>query len=143
MTQIEMLTLANHAEAVNGLLYLTGAGWTDLRLQVGPDGRLQPWQFGVAMTLLVPWTETNKSRHLKLRVEGEDGGEPLSTVEADFETGRPPGMKPGTDQRVAFALNVLSQFPSPGGYRVVGELGDQAKSVSFRVHDVTQPGPNP
>jgi hypothetical protein len=34
------------------------------------------------------------------------------------------------------AINGDVQFPQPGGYRVVAELGEQRRTVSFRVRDV-------
>ena len=40
MPQIEYVTLAHHAEAINGLLYLQGAGWSEMEQPLDSDGNL-------------------------------------------------------------------------------------------------------
>lgn len=138
MPEIEYLILANHAEAVNGLIYVSGGGWTEHWRQAPPDGPPAPSNFGIAVSILVPWTETNRPHHLVVKIESEDGGEPILRVDGDLETGRPPGVPRGSDQRSALALNANISFPRSGGYRLMAEVGGSAKSVPFRVHD--QPG---
>ena len=39
MPEIEYIVNADHAEAINGKLYLHGAGWADLQQAVGPTGQ--------------------------------------------------------------------------------------------------------
>jgi Family of unknown function (DUF6941) len=132
--EIESLILANHAEAHNGLLYVMGGGWTNVNQVVMPGSPPPPFHFGVALTVLVPWTETNKRHRAVVYMEPEDGGDPLLRIEAEFETGRPPGAVEGADQRVVLALSGEVVFPGPGGYRAVAELGPKAtRFVSFRV----------
>ena len=144
MPQIEFITLANHAEAINGLLYLTGAGWTDHWRVPGPNGDFPPFHFGIGVSILVPWTETNRRHHLELRIEDEDGDTELAKVEADLEVGRPPGTPVGSDLRSVLALNVNLVFPQAGGYRVIGEMGpDIQKTVSFSVRDQPMPWQQP
>lgn len=133
MPDIEYVTLANHVEAHNGLLYLLGAGWTDIRPAVDPEGRLGPVHFGIGVSVLVGWNETNLRFPLELTIVHEDGGEPLVRVEGQIEQGRPPGLTPGSDLRSVIGLNADVQFPKPGGYVVRVALPDQTKSVSFRV----------
>ena len=142
MPQVEFLVLANHAEAVNGLLYISGGGWTEHWRNVQPGQPLPPSTLGVAVGILVPWNETNRRHRLIVRVEGEDGQAVVPPIEGEFEMGRPPGFPPGIDQRSVLAINANLQFPSAGGYRVVAECGDHVRSVSFRVHDSpAQPRP--
>ena len=45
-------------------------------------------------------------------MEPEDGGEPLVRIEAEFETGRPPGSVEGADQRVVLAISGEVVFPA-------------------------------
>lgn len=137
MPTLETLLIANHAEAINGLLYLSGAGWMDMFRAMPPKGQPAPSNhFGVAITILVSWNETNRKYHLTVRLETEDSKE-VAKVEADAEMGRPPGLTPGTDLRAVVAINFDLQFPSAGGYRIVGQIGDEPpRSVSFRVRDV-------
>lgn len=133
MPTIEYVTLANHVEAINGLLYMLGAGWTDIRPPVGPDGRLGMAHFGIGVSVLVGWNETNQRFPLTVTITHEDGGEPLVRVEGQIEQGRPPGLPPGADLRSVIGLDADVQFPRPGGYVVAVALPDQMKSVSFRV----------
>lgn len=135
MPEIEFVTLANHAEAVNGLLYLSGAGWSDHWRAPGPENSLPPTHLGIGISVLVPWTETNRRHHLVVIVEGEDGGAEFVKAEADLEVGRPPGLPPGTDLRAVLALNADVALPEEGAYRIVATLGQKKKSVTFRVHN--------
>jgi len=141
MPELEYMLLADHAEAANGKLSALGAGWTDLwRAPHPPDGPPPITHFGIAVSVLVPWTETNHRHHLALRIEDEDGGSQVAAIETDLEMGRPPGLPSGSDQRAVLALNTDIQFPHPGGWRVVAQLGEQIKTASFRVHDQLPPG---
>ncbi len=131
---IEYVVVADHAEAINGKLYLSGAGWTDLRQPPGPDGRPGYVHMGVAVSILVGWNETNRRFPLLVTIEHEDGAE-LSRVEGQIEAGRPPGVTEGADFRSVLAIAVEIQFPRPGGYRVRAQLGEHdERIVSFRVH---------
>ena len=135
MPEIELLTVANHAEAINGLLYLSGAGWTDLRRPMPPEGPPPVNHIGIALAVLVGWNETNQRHRINLRLENADGRE-LANMQADLEMGRPPGLPQGSDLRGVIAINAELQFPAPGIYRVLAAVADNRRSVSFRVHDV-------
>ncbi len=135
MAEIDLLTVANHAEALNGMLYLSGAGWTDLRRPVDPQGQVPASHFGVGVSVVVPWNETNRKLQLVIRIEDEDGG-PLMSVEGELEVGRSPGLPQGIDQRAVLAVDANLVFPHAGGYRVIAELEGKRRSVSFRVHDI-------
>lgn len=140
MAEIEFLILADHAEAVGGKLYLTGAGWTDYWRAPVPEGQPPPiTHLGIAVSILVGWTDTNRPHRLHMRIENEDGTLQLANVEGDIEVGRPPGTPPGSDQRAVLAVNADVQFPSLGGYRITAEIGDRIRTVSFRVHDAPTP----
>jgi hypothetical protein len=143
MPQVELLTVANHAEAINGLLYLSGAGWTDLRRPIPPDGQLPTNHIGVGVAILVPWDETNYQHNVSLRIESADGAI-LLQVQGQFEMGRPPGLAPGSDLRTVLAFTGEIVFPAAGIYRVVATVAEDIRSVTFRVHDVpvvTMPRP--
>ena len=135
MATIDFLLLANHVEVQNGLLYASGAGWSDLHLHPNPEGELPPHRFAVGTSVLIPWDETNQSHHLTVRVEREEDGTELTRVEGDIEVGRPPGLPVGAEQHVNFAITAEVAFPGQGIYRVVAEVDADARSVRFRVHD--------
>lgn len=138
MPTIEYVTLANHVEAINGLLYMLGAGWTDIRPPVGPDGRLGVTHFGVGVSVLVGWNETNQRYPIVITITHEDGGDPLVRIEGQIEQGRPPGLPPGADLRSVIGLDADVQFPRGGGYVLAVHLQGEVKSVSFRVVEPPQ-----
>lgn len=141
MAEIELLTLANHAEAVNGLLYLQGAGW-DVVTRVYPQGAAPtPHYFGIGVSVRVPWTEANRRHQLTLLIEGEDGGDALIEVSGELEVGRPPGTPEGADLHAVLALPATVQFPHAGGYRLRARLNSEPpRDYPFRVVDQLQPG---
>jgi hypothetical protein len=139
MASIDYLLLANHAEVQNGLLYVSGAGWTNLfRGQVNPEDPPLVNYFGIGASVLIPWDETNELHHLVIRIERENDQE-LARIETDIEVGRPPGLPQGADQRVAVGIGVNIAFPEEGGYRAVAQVGQDERSVDFRVFDQPKP----
>lgn len=102
------MLLADSAQAVGGKLYILGGGWS----VIGPD----PAPSAIAIKIDVPWTESNKRHRLDLALLDEDGRPalvptPVGTsvpiqISGDFEVGRPPGLRPGTDLGVVLALNI-------------------------------------
>jgi len=146
MTEIEFLILANHAEAQNGLLYLVGGGWTDHLRRVPVSGPPPISHFGIGVGVSVGWDDTNRPHHLTIRIETDDGRQ-VAKVDGEIVVGRPPQLKPGSDQRAVIAFNIDTQWPVAGGYRIVAFLSatpDEQKTVSFRVHDQpVQPMPLP
>ena len=73
------------------------------------------FHFGIGITILIGWAETNRRHHIVIVLEHEDGGEPLMRFEADLETG-PPGAVEGSDQRIVMAFSGQVVVPTPGGY---------------------------
>lgn len=132
MPEIEYVTMANHAEAINGLLYLQGAGWTDALQPPGPNGLPGIIHFGVGVSILIGWTETNRRFPLILTVRHEDGAE-LVNISAQVEAGRPAGIPAGSDIRSVLAVNAEVQFAKTGGYELRAELGDKVRTVAFRI----------
>ena len=59
MALIETLLMANHAELHDGLLYLMGAGWADVRQTIPPGQPPPPFHFGVGMTIMIGWSEAS------------------------------------------------------------------------------------
>jgi len=134
---IDALILANHAEAVNGLLYISGGGWTDLHRQI-QDGKPPTNHFGIAASVRVPWYETNQPHQFVLEIENEDSTATIMRAEGQMNVGRPPQLTPGAVQHVMLAINVDTVFPSQGVYRVRLSIdeGQATATWPFRVHDV-------
>ena len=139
-THIDVLILANHAEAINGLLYLSGGGWTDLHRQIR-GGVAPSSHFGIGLSVRIPWHETNDAHPFVLAIENEDATTQIAHVEGAITVGRPPQLSQGAVQHAVIAVNIDTVFPTPGGYRVIATL-DGGKSTAtwpFRVHDTLAP----
>ena len=136
MASIEFLFLANHAEVQNGLLYASGGGWYQI-YRFMPEGESQPPtnHFAIATSVLVPWEETNQPHRLNISIVRDGDGPLLVQAEVAIEVGRPPGLLPGTDQRAVFALPIDIAFPEQGVHRVVAQVGEETRSVIFKVQD--------
>jgi hypothetical protein len=140
MPTIEFLFLANYAEIQNGLLYASGAGWSELyRGKLPPESQPPVSHFAIAMSVLVPWEETNQAHHLTIQIEPEGEGDALSRVEMDVEVGRPPGLPSGIEQRAMVALTVNIPFPKAGNYLIVAQVSGEERQIGFRVHNESKP----
>lgn len=140
--RVETLLLANHAEAVNGLLYVSGGCWTRHHRQKPlPDQQTPLSTFGIALCVLVPWTEANRPHMVTLTIEPEDDPDhPLIDVKGELVVGRPPDAKPGSDQRSVLCINANLQFPRAGGYCLKAALSSgDVRTVSFDVIDIAMP----
>jgi hypothetical protein len=102
------LLLCDSAQAVDGKLYILGGGWS----LTGP----QPTPMALALKIDLPWDRANMKH--KWRLELLDGdGRPVSVqlqpdadpqpllLEGEFETGRPPGLKAGTNLDLPLSFN--------------------------------------
>ena len=135
--EIEFLILADSAQAVGGKLYMLGGGWSQYRARAFPFRLV----IGIALGLSVPWDETNQKRSIELSIVDEDGQVIMQPVTTQVELGRPPGLKPGSSQRVVIAATVGLRLQKAGRYEVVGKVeGQELKRVYF---DAVQVGPAP
>ncbi len=140
-SRIDVLILANHADAINGLLYINGGGWTDLHRQIR-GGVLPSTHFGIGLSVRVPWHDTNETHKFVLEVQNEDSTKTLVHAEGDINVGRPPQLPRGAVQHAVLAINVDVVFPEPGGYRVIATLDNGVDTTEwpFRVLDQIVPG---
>lgn len=137
---IEFLIIANHVEAVNGLLYISGGGWTDHYRPASGQGQPFLSRFGVGVSVLVPWNETNRQHRVTVDVEDHDSTMVLAHTDAQFTVGRPPTLPQGGEQHMVLGIAMALVFPKAGGYRVVARLDtNETRRWPFRVHDVPPP----
>ena len=81
--QFELLCLANHVEAINGLLYMTGGGWTEHhRPPLQPNGSTTISHIGIAVMVRIPWNETNRPHRFQVEIQdlAGDGDHYAATV---------------------------------------------------------------
>jgi hypothetical protein len=125
----DFLILADAAQVQGDKLYLLGGGWTMIWAKEFPAQH----QMAVAAGILVPWLETNAKHNFRILVHAEDGAT-FTDVGGEFEQGRPPGLPPGTTQRVMFTVNMGIRIERP--VEASAELwidGTLARSVPFRI----------
>jgi hypothetical protein len=142
------MLLADSAQEVGGKLYILGGGWS----VTGPD----PSPSAIALKFDVPWDQSNHKYQIVLELltaDGEPvlieapGGESVPLrIEAQLETGRPPGLKPGTPIDAALAIN-FGPLPIEPDRRYEWRLSidkrhDEAWSVGFTTRP-RQPLPFP
>ena len=140
MAQLEILMLANHAEATNGLLYVLGGGWTHHWRPPPPSqGQGQPSTIAIAAAFLIEGAE-DAEHPFSLRIENQAGTEVLR-MEGSFRVGDPQAAADFPTRNV-FAANANVVFAAAGAYRLVGEVdhGPQ-RVVTFWVHDGMPQGP--
>ncbi|MHB1575006.1 MAG: DUF6941 family protein [Candidatus Dormibacteria bacterium] len=137
MPEVENLVLANHVEAVNGLLYISGGGWTDhWRPQPPVGGGPIVSHLGVAVTVVVPAAAPSIPQQLSVTIEDEQERQ-VAGLQTQINQARPPGLPPGQPQRISLALSFNIVFPVAGDYRLVARLGiSTPRELQFRVHDV-------
>lgn len=133
--QIDALIVANHVEAINGLLYLSGGGWTDLHRRI-LDGSVPSSHFGIGMAVRVAWHETNKKHHYVVEVQADDTQQAIVHTEGDISVGQPPQLARGSVQHAIVAISIDMTFPKAGSYRIVATIGGNDETIwAFRVHD--------
>jgi Family of unknown function (DUF6941) len=128
--RVEWLILADYAEIIGGKLYLMGGGWGVLTVNTAfPHAR----PVGLAAAFSVPWNETNQRNTVEIEMLSDDG-QTVGKVGAQFEVGRPVGIKAGQDQRFQLAANVHLKLPGPGTYVIVARIeGQEGARVPFNV----------
>jgi hypothetical protein len=133
--ETEWILLADHAEVVNGKLYVMGGGWEYLTIN-------QPLpvihQCAIAVAFSVPWNETNQRHNVTIEIVDPEGNVPLH-FEGDIEVGRPPGIPLGHAQRVPLAISVGLKIEQLGPHLVSTRIhGQESRSLRFNV--VAGPG---
>jgi hypothetical protein len=134
------MLLCDAAQSVGGKLFILGAGWSQILV---PD---QPVNMALAVKLSIPWDQANDPHRVKAQLVDGDGNAVLVPIEGDeapvenevvVETGRPPGLAPGTELDAPLAFNFGGLALPAGQYRwelwVDGNLEARAP---FRVGQV-------
>ena len=125
----DFLILCDAAQVQGEKLSMLGGGWSQIWVKQFPAQH----HMAVAAGILIPWLETNAKHQFKLQVRSEDGSN-FGEVQGEFEQGRPPGLPPGSAQRVMLAINMNIRIER--ACEAVAELsldGEISKTVPFRI----------
>jgi hypothetical protein len=128
--ELDFLTLADKAEAINGKLYMMGGGFTNVGLVQIPG----PAQFDVALGITFDYHETGDQHQLVFAVEDADNHPILEPITIPLPVGRPPGLPPGDSIRLVMSIQGPYMIPAEGLYHVAVDLdGRRAEPTRFRV----------
>jgi hypothetical protein len=125
--------IADHAEACNGKLYITGGCWDTLFAGGFPT---QHPHLSIAAALYVPWRATNQSHAIVVDLVDADGSSVLpAPIQGQFEQGRPPGMRPGDNANLVMVFNIDGLIvEKPGRYEWVFKVdGTDLGRTGFKV----------
>jgi hypothetical protein len=138
LMKIDILLTADSVQVANEKLYMLGGGWRYVYVRKFPTEH----NMGVALGILVPWDQTNIRHDIEVVLLDEDGNQILESplIKGQFETGRPPGMSPGSEQRVLMAVNFRAPLKKAGRYEIVARLdGHDEGMATFQAVPVSPP----
>ena len=130
--KIDLLITADAVQVANEKLYVLGGGWRYVYVQKFPVEH----NMGVALGILVPWEQTNVRHSVEVVLVDADSNSVLDSpvVQGEFETGRPPGIRPGSAQRVLMAVNFRAPLSKSGEYQIIARLdGHDESSAIFEA----------
>lgn len=126
--------IADHAEAVNGKVYVSGGGWDTLGFESLPGRRAH---MSLAVVLRVPWDETNEQHTIAIDLVDADNHSLLTRgpIAGNFSAGRPAHARAGDDQPAVFVMNFDNvEFREAGNYRFLLTVDDQpVADARFKV----------
>ena len=133
--EVEWLILADAAQVVGAKLYLLGGGWD--RLTVNRAFPVDQ-RCALAFSILVPWNETNQKHSFEVEIVSEDNAteeqKSLVKVGGQFEVGRPPGIRPGQEQRFQLAIDMKLRIETAGTKTVIARIeGQEMRRLEFTV----------
>jgi hypothetical protein len=138
VTEVETVILANHAEALNGLLYVSGGGWSHHWRGPRPAGQpASPSQVAFAATITASATEVVAEIPFTVLITGPGTGEVMrATGTMTIGSG-----DAKSERRAALAGNFGIAFPEEGRYELIVEIPGSRRRVEFWVHDQAMPAP--
>jgi hypothetical protein len=135
VAEVETVMLANHAEAMNGLLYVSGGGWSHHWRGPRPGGQPAPSQVAFAATITASATETVGEIPFIVLINGAGAGEIMrATGTMTIGSGDAKSQR-----RAALAGNFGIAFPGEGRYELTVEIPGSRRTVEFWVHDQAMP----
>lgn len=144
--QVDIM-LADFAEVHQGKLFVSGAG---INLMMIPPTEPYVLNFGVGLTVTIPWTATNQNHRLRIALVDSDEAvvqivqtppgvvvpdEDKGVILGSFNVGRSPSMEVGEDSLVPLAFQFPNlPVPHPGTYKLTVQIdGTEMACARFRV----------
>jgi hypothetical protein len=135
---VPYILLADAAESVGGKLYVLGGGWDRLMIPNLPARSVKP--FAIAVGITIPYSHTNRKFVFALELVDADGAQIGDVLQVGLESGRPPGLTPGTSQNTPLGIATNPEFPGPGRYSFVARIDGVIKNnVGFEVMPLQMP----
>jgi hypothetical protein len=134
---IETMLLADHAEAVNGKLYINGGAFTNVNLA----DMESPYTCFLALVLRIPWSDTNRRLSFRGWIESVDGAELEGwSAEGQLESGRPAGTR-GEELNAVLVMPVQLRAPhgQPGDVIVNFQFAESVERRRVKVQPALQP----
>jgi hypothetical protein len=126
--RISSFMAADHAEALNGKLYLMGGGFDTVFAPTFPwDAR-----FSLAAILLVPWNDTNRRFPVAASVETVDGEELGWSMQGELEAGRAPGKR-GGETTIVLAAPVMFRAEEPVNFVLKFRFANDSRSITLAL----------
>jgi uncharacterized protein DUF6941 len=126
--RIDSFLAADWAEAINGKLYVMGAGF---EMVFAPQF---PWavRFSFGAVLAVPWADTNRRFPIEGKVETTDGEDLGWNLSGEVEAGRAPGRR-ATDVRIVAAGPVQFQVDAPVDFVLKLRFAGDQRAIPLQV----------
>lgn len=135
--EVEYLITADAAEALNGKLYLMGAGWDTLNTT-----SFDAVQLSFACGVIVPWNETDYEHGLSIVIQDAEGVPIAPPLTLSVKSGRSPQLEHGASTHIPFAIKAQLKFPGPGTYTLAAAVDNREDSRrTFQVHVRLLPAP--
>lgn len=136
--KVQAATLADHAEVINGKLYLMGGAFDTIYARTLPAVHRK---LHVVLVLEVGPAERQRDLRLDVRLIDEDGREVGPQGEGNLRVGAPPGLKPGQPSVVPIQMQYENvEFPTDGLYSFTVTLdGEEIARVPVAVQLMETP----
>jgi hypothetical protein len=139
--RIEWIILADAAEISDTKLYMLGGAWDRIPASKNPN---DVRSFAIAVSVVIPWHETNKRHAFTLQIVDEDGKSVMFKAEGELIVGRPPTAVPGQVLRTPMVIKIIAPLEKVGTYAVIGFLnGKERARTAFHVDSVPGATPKP
>jgi len=129
---------ADHAEAVNGKVYMNGGFWNRLRFPTYPA--VIP-SLALVAVIEVPYRAYHQDHHFRLGMEDADGNEVPLEVTGDFRMGAAPDIRVGDPTLMPIAIPITGlKIENPGDYSFTLSIdGTELDRYTMRAVQIATP----